>query len=98
MKMRMRYAYHMKRFALISLLLSMSCTDVPASIGARAEHHAQHGRSEMSAAIPVLSVDDLKKSQAYFRDVLGFKVSWEDGDPPDFCEVRRGDTLFFLCQ
>jgi hypothetical protein len=30
--------------------------------------------------------------------VLGFKLDWEYGDPPDFGSVSRGDAVFFLCQ
>ena len=30
--------------------------------------------------------------------MLGFKVDWEDGSPPDFGSVSRGDAVLFMCQ
>ena len=54
--------------------------------------------SELSHAIPILSVSDLRASERYYRDVLGFKLDWEDGDPPDFASVSRGDAVLFMCQ
>jgi catechol 2,3-dioxygenase-like lactoylglutathione lyase family enzyme len=53
---------------------------------------------EMSHAIPIFSVGSLKASQGYYRDVLGFKVDWEDGEPPDFGAVSRGHATIFMCQ
>ena len=32
----------------------------------------------------ILYVDNLAASQRYYRDKLGFKIDWTDGDPPDF--------------
>jgi catechol 2,3-dioxygenase-like lactoylglutathione lyase family enzyme len=60
---------------------------------ARAFHTA-----ELSRPIPIFSVRDLRRSQRYFREVLGFKVDWEDGDPPDFGSVSRADAAIFMCQ
>ena len=54
--------------------------------------------SEMSSAIPIFNVSSLRASQRYYRDVLGFGVDWEDGDPPDFGSVSRGHAVVFLCQ
>jgi len=54
--------------------------------------------SELSAAIPIFNVNDLRASQRYYRGVLGFKVDWEDGDPPDFGSVSRGDAVVFMCE
>src|SRR5688572_15806314 len=84
--------------AFITALSSVACSDDEQSLSTMADAYARHGRGDMHAAIPILRVESLKKSQAYFRDVLGFKVEWEDGDPPDFGAVRRGDAIFFLCQ
>jgi hypothetical protein len=36
-------------------------------------------QSKMAAWAFVLAVPDIKKSAQYFRDVLGFHISWEDG-------------------
>jgi catechol 2,3-dioxygenase-like lactoylglutathione lyase family enzyme len=60
---------------------------------ARAAHHP-----ELSRSIPILSVRNLHDSQHYFRDVLGFKVDWEYGNPPVFGSVSRGDAALFMCQ
>jgi catechol 2,3-dioxygenase-like lactoylglutathione lyase family enzyme len=54
--------------------------------------------SELSRPIPIFNVRSLRGSQRYFRDILGFKVDWEDGNPPDFGSVSRGDASIFLCQ
>lgn len=59
---------------------------------------ALHGDSELSPAIPIFNVGSLRDAQAYYRDVLGFRVEWEDGEPPDFGAVRRGDATVFMCQ
>lgn len=53
---------------------------------------------ELSVARPILRVHDLKASQAYYRDKLGFKVDWDYGDPPDFGQVSRSDFALFMCQ
>jgi len=55
---------------------------------------------------PVLCVHDVPKSLAYYRDVLGFAVSWqwaedEAFDGPahaTFACVQRGDVCLFLCE
>src|SRR5688572_32899595 len=52
----------------------------------------------MSPAIPIFQVASLRASQGYFRDVLGFSVEWDYGDPPNFGAVRRGDGVIFQCQ
>ncbi len=54
--------------------------------------------SELSCPRPIFSVASLKRSQAYFRDALGFKLDWDHGDPPDFGSVSRADGVLFLCQ
>ena len=54
--------------------------------------------SELSRPIPIFNVRDLRASQRYFRDILGFKVDWEAGNPPDFGSVSRGEAAIFMCQ
>jgi catechol 2,3-dioxygenase-like lactoylglutathione lyase family enzyme len=54
--------------------------------------------SELSCARPILGVRSLRASQAYYRDVLGFKVDWDYGDPPNFGSVSRGESVLFLSQ
>jgi catechol 2,3-dioxygenase-like lactoylglutathione lyase family enzyme len=46
----------------------------------------------------IFYVRDLVASQRYYRDQLGFKVDWTDGDPADFGAVSRGDTQLFMCE
>ncbi|MCW5806797.1 MAG: VOC family protein [Deltaproteobacteria bacterium] len=46
----------------------------------------------------ILWVADLATSQRYYRDKLGFKIDWTDGDPADFGAVTRGHTQLFMCQ
>jgi len=47
-------------------------------------------------ATPVLRVGDYPRSLAYWRDVLGFSVDEEGGDPPRFAIVSRGAAVVFL--
>ena len=42
----------------------------------------------------VLAVRDLDKSAAYYRDVLGFKIDWEEG--ADWRLARRGDVRLMI--
>jgi catechol 2,3-dioxygenase-like lactoylglutathione lyase family enzyme len=53
---------------------------------------------ELSPAIPIFNVRSLADSQRYYRDKLGFKIEWEDGDPPSFGAVSRGHGVLFLCE
>ncbi len=52
---------------------------------------------EMSEPRPILTVRNLEASERYYRDVLGFRVDWEDGDPPDFASVSRARAVLFMC-
>jgi catechol 2,3-dioxygenase-like lactoylglutathione lyase family enzyme len=53
---------------------------------------------ELSCPRPIINVRSLRASQAYYRDVLGFNVDWDYGDPPDFGSVSRGHGVIFMCQ
>jgi catechol 2,3-dioxygenase-like lactoylglutathione lyase family enzyme len=55
------------------------------------------GEAEMGHAIPILKVRELAATQRYFRDVLGFELEWEHGDPPDFAAVQRAEAVLFVC-
>ena len=79
------------------VLLVAACRGEPRTHLAE-EAHARSHDSEMSPPVPIFSVDDLKASQRYFRDALGFTLKWEDGDPPDFCAVGRADATIFMCE
>ena len=52
----------------------------------------------MSCARPIFNVRDLRASQRYYREALGFKVDWDHGDPPDFGSDSRGEGVLFMCQ
>jgi catechol 2,3-dioxygenase-like lactoylglutathione lyase family enzyme len=56
------------------------------------------GHAELECPRPIFNVRDLKASQHYYRDALGFKVDWEHGEPPDFGAVSRSDVILFMCQ
>lgn len=53
------------------------------------------------STISMLRVQDARKSEAFYRDVLGFKKSWEfdpgDGQPI-FIEVTRDNVSFHLSE
>jgi catechol 2,3-dioxygenase-like lactoylglutathione lyase family enzyme len=85
-------------FAFVALSsIALGCgADAPTSL-ADTELHIAHD-AELSHAIPIFNVGDLRESQRYYRDVLGFSVDWEDGDPPEFGAVSRGDAIIFMCQ
>src|SRR5688572_7185134 len=53
---------------------------------------------DVSCARPIFNVHDLRASQRYYRDALGFKVDWDYGEPPTFGSVSRGHGVIFLCQ
>ncbi len=50
---------------------------------------------------PTFRVKDARASEAFYRDILGFKTSWED-DPGDghpiFIEMSRGDVSIHLSE
>jgi catechol 2,3-dioxygenase-like lactoylglutathione lyase family enzyme len=47
---------------------------------------------------PVLEVKDVKASEAFYREKLGFRPGSFAGDPPCFCIVRRDDISILLDQ
>jgi catechol 2,3-dioxygenase-like lactoylglutathione lyase family enzyme len=92
-------AQKMRTLAIVAAVALAACRD-------GAHPSAQRGRPfDASAAEchskglgcprPIFGVANLKTSVAYYRDVLGFKLDWDWGDPPDFASVTRsGLTLF----
>ena len=42
----------------------------------------------------VLAVQDLDKTAAWYRDVLGFRISWEEA--PDWRLAERGDVRLMI--
>ncbi len=81
-------------FAALSLLGCKAKERSPIAAAAIASAHD----AELSPPHPILHVRSLKASQAYYRDMLGFKVDWEYGEPPDFGAVSRSHSVIFLCQ
>jgi catechol 2,3-dioxygenase-like lactoylglutathione lyase family enzyme len=87
----------MRRIVLLLAFTPVGCGADAASPLADAASKLAHDDG-LSAAIPIFSVRDLKASQRYYRDALGFTVEWEDGDPPDFGAVARDHARVFMCQ
>jgi catechol 2,3-dioxygenase-like lactoylglutathione lyase family enzyme len=54
--------------------------------------------TRFSPSSPVVWVAQLDASIRYYREPLGFRFDWTDGEPPDFASVSRGDTQIFMCQ
>ena len=50
----------------------------------------------MLRAMPILQVSDVLRSQAFYRDKLGFRSDGTWGDGPDFCIVQRGKVTIAL--
>jgi catechol 2,3-dioxygenase-like lactoylglutathione lyase family enzyme len=90
----------MRHAALWVVVLAMGLvgckSERPSPLLEIAKANVKHG--DLSPAIPIFSVGSLRKSQGYYRDVLGFKVDWEHGEPPDFSAVSRGHGVIFMCQ
>jgi uncharacterized glyoxalase superfamily protein PhnB len=66
----------------------------PAKVRASAE------TLKMSSASPGFTVNDLEKSLAWYRDVLGFVVEerWEEGGKLAGVSLRAGDVTFMIGQ
>lgn len=54
----------------------------------------------LTSASPSFTVNDIEKSMAWYRDVLGFTVSerWEDGGKLLGAEMAAGDVSFMIGQ
>lgn len=52
----------------------------------------------LSAAMPVLPVDDLDAALRYYRESLGFAVSWTHGEPPYYGVVSRDGATIHLSE
>jgi catechol 2,3-dioxygenase-like lactoylglutathione lyase family enzyme len=48
--------------------------------------------------VPILYSEDIRRSIAYYTDVLGFPDKWEWDDPPHFGGVNWGDVRIFFCK
>lgn len=79
----------------VAIVCAVACehrVDTPLEAMAKAQ------RGSFAPAIPIIRVDNLKNAQRYYRDALGFQLMWDYGTPPDFGEVKRGESAFFMCQ
>jgi uncharacterized glyoxalase superfamily protein PhnB len=47
-------------------------------------------------AVPVLTVADIGAAIRHYRDVLGFAISFEYGDPPFYASVERDGQALHL--
>ncbi len=51
--------------------------------------------NRFARAVPQLPVHDVKKTQEYYRDVLGFHIDWLWGEN-DYGSVSRDETTLYL--
>jgi DNA-binding transcriptional MerR regulator/predicted enzyme related to lactoylglutathione lyase len=56
------------------------------------EHTHSHGPRHFAAAAPVLQVPDVVAAAEYYRDMLGFEISFVWGEPPQYATTRRDDA------
>jgi catechol 2,3-dioxygenase-like lactoylglutathione lyase family enzyme len=84
-------------FAALALLFA-GCKHEPERVHLAEVARACAKDGDLGCPRTILYVDDLRASQRYYRDKLGFKIDWTDGDPPDFGSVSRSDMQLFLCQ
>src|SRR5262245_2771768 len=84
------------RITLLVAMLAIRCKHEARAPLAEAARACGHG--DLGCPRAILYVANLAASQRYYRDKLGFKIDWTDGDPPDFGAVSRGDTQLFMCE
>jgi uncharacterized glyoxalase superfamily protein PhnB len=58
------------------------------------------GKLRLTSASPSFTVNDIERSMAWYRDVLGFTVGerWEDGGKLMGAEMAAGDVSFMIGQ
>jgi catechol 2,3-dioxygenase-like lactoylglutathione lyase family enzyme len=86
------------RFMILAVACLLACSKSDRAEPLAAAARACTKDSELGCPRPIFSVRDLRASQAYYRDALGFKIDWDHGDPADFGAVSRGDAQLFMCQ
>lgn len=79
-------------------LCSIACSSKPEREHPLTAMAKSCAHDELSCPVPIFNVKDLRASQRYYRDTLGFKVEWDYGDPPDFGAVKRGAMVIFQCE
>lgn len=91
----------------IALLTACGGTDpeppavahVKACLERSAAMAAADGDDQFLCAVPIFAVDDIRASLDHYRDVLGFQIAWEWGEPnTTFAAVRRGHVDVYFCE
>ena len=59
---------------------------------------AKETDAKVECIIPILNVKNLAASMDYYVNVLGFRVEWDWGDPPDVGSVARDDHSIMLVE
>ena len=54
--------------------------------------------AKVECIIPILNVRNFSASIDYYVNVLGFRVEWDWGEPPDIGSVERDDYSIMLCE
>ena len=54
--------------------------------------------AKVECIIPILKVRNFSASIDYYVNVLGFRVEWDWGDPPDIGSVERDNYSIMLCE
>ena len=54
--------------------------------------------NKFECVTPILNVSDMQRSLRYYRDVLGFSIAWEWGEPTGFACVTRDQVEIFMCE
>ena len=90
----------MKRIGLVTLVIALvGCRDTASPPPRPFADIAQQCKSpELGCPRPIFGVANLRASIAYYRDVLGYKIDWEWGEPADFASVTRSGTTIFIDQ
>lgn len=53
---------------------------------------------KIESVFPILYSDDVRRSIAFYTDVLGFPESWSWDEEPTFGGVVNGDFSIFFCK
>jgi Glyoxalase/Bleomycin resistance protein/Dioxygenase superfamily len=59
--------------------------------------HRKMSSGGVERVTPILNVSNIQDSFAWFEK-LGWKKSWDWGDPPDFGAVCSGEFEIYLCE
>jgi hypothetical protein len=56
------------------------------------------GATKFEAAVPILTVDNVREAIQYYERILGFHTGWIHGDPPHLASVFRDKVELNLRQ